>query len=50
MDFLGLLLAVVVTAARVDDATAAVDLFNRLDGQPVTDGKFRDSVLEDDTD
>jgi len=31
----GLLLAVLVTAASVDDATAAQQLFPRLDGQPV---------------
>src|SRR5436309_7707024 len=32
---LGLLLAVLVTAADVDDATAAAELFQRLDGQPM---------------
>jgi putative transposase len=35
VDSLGLLLAVLVTAASVDDATAAQQLFPRLDGQPV---------------
>src|SRR3954471_4982722 len=35
VDSLGLLLAVLVTAASVDDARAAPDLFARLDGQPV---------------
>ncbi len=32
---MGLLLAVLVTAANVDDATAATELFARLEGQPV---------------
>ncbi len=32
---MGLLLAVLVTAASVDDATAAQELFGRLEGQPV---------------
>jgi putative transposase len=36
---MGLLLAVLVTAASVDDATAAQSLFGRLEGQPV--GKVR---------
>jgi len=35
VDSLGLLLAVLVTAASVDDAAAAQQLFPRLDGQPV---------------
>jgi putative transposase len=39
VDSLGLLLAVLVTAASVDDATAAQELFARLEGQPV--GKVR---------
>jgi transposase len=39
VDSLGLLLAVLVTAASVDDAKAAQELFGRLDGQPV--GKVR---------
>src|SRR5690242_5253092 len=36
VDSLGLLLAVVVTAADVDDAAAAPALFARLDGQPMS--------------
>jgi putative transposase len=39
VDSMGLLLAVLVTAADVDDGTAAVDLFGRLEGQPM--GKVR---------
>jgi putative transposase len=35
VDSMGLLLAVLVTAASVDDATAAHELFPRLEGQPV---------------
>src|SRR6476659_3799061 len=35
VDSMGLLLAVLVTAASVDDAAAAPELFARLDGQPV---------------
>ncbi len=35
VDSLGLLLAVLVTAADVDDARAAPELFARLEGQPV---------------
>src|SRR3954464_3839162 len=35
VDSLGLLLAVLVTAASVDDAQAARELFPRLEGQPV---------------
>ena len=35
VDSLGLLLAVLVTAADVDDARAATELFTRLDGQPM---------------
>ena len=35
VDSMGLLLAVLVTAADVDDARAATKLFARLDGQPV---------------
>ena len=35
VDSLGLLLAVLVTAADVDDATAAAELFARLGGQPM---------------
>ena len=44
VDSLGLLLAVLVTAASVDDAQAAQELFPRLGGQPV--GKVR-RVLAD---
>ena len=36
VDSLGLLLAVLVTAASVDDARAAAELFARLQGQPVS--------------
>src|SRR5437763_2761554 len=36
VDSMGLLLAVLVTAASVDDAAAAQELFPRLDGQPVS--------------
>jgi putative transposase len=36
VDSMGLLLAVLVTAASVDDAKAAADLFPRLEGQPVS--------------
>src|SRR5205085_2356128 len=39
VDSMGLLLAVLVTAASVDDAQAAQSLFPRLEGQPV--GKVR---------
>src|SRR5687768_1364612 len=35
VDSMGLLLAVLVTAADVDDAKAAAELFARLDGQPM---------------
>src|SRR4051812_33598637 len=35
VDSMGLLLAVLVTAADVDDARAAAELFARLEGQPV---------------
>jgi len=35
VDSMGLLLAVLVTAADVDDAAAAPELFARLDGQPM---------------
>src|SRR6187397_1803096 len=35
VDSMGLLLAVLVTAADVDDAKAAAELFGRLDGQPM---------------
>jgi putative transposase len=36
VDSMGLLLAVLVTAASVDDAEAARELFARLDGQPMS--------------
>jgi putative transposase len=36
VDSMGLLLAVLVTAADVDDAKAAADLFERLEGQPLS--------------
>jgi transposase len=36
VDSMGLLLAVLVTAAHVDDAKAAAELFTRLDGQPMS--------------
>src|SRR3954469_22160047 len=35
VDSMGLLLAVLVTAASVDDAKAAAELFARLEGQPI---------------
>jgi transposase len=35
-DSMGLLLAVLVTAASVDDGVAATELFARLDGQPIS--------------
>ena len=35
VDSMGLLLAVLVTAADVDDARAAAELFRRLEGQPM---------------
>jgi transposase len=52
VDSLGLLLAVLVTGADVDDAAAAADLFARLDGQPVSkvermfaDNKYHNNAL-----
>jgi putative transposase len=36
VDSMGLLLAVLVTAASVDDAAAAQELFTRLEGQPMS--------------
>ena len=39
VDSMGLLLAVLVTAADIDDAKAAAELFARLEGQPM--GKVR---------
>jgi putative transposase len=52
VDSMGLLLAVLVTAADVDDAKAAAQVFARLDGQPVSrvvrmyaDGKYHNHAL-----
>jgi putative transposase len=52
VDSMGLLLAVLVTAADVDDARAATDLFARLAGQPMSrvrrmyaDGKYHNFAL-----
>ena len=52
VDSMGLLLAVLVTAASVDDAAAAKELFGRLEGQPVSkvrrmfaDGKYHNYSL-----
>src|ERR1700761_6324234 len=52
VDSMGLLLAVLVTAASVDDAKAAPSLFARLEGQPVgkvrrifADNKYHNYVL-----
>src|SRR5437016_1458105 len=52
VDSMGLLLAVLVTAADVDDAKAAAELFGRLDGQPMgkvgrrfADTKYHNFVL-----
>jgi transposase len=52
VDSLGLLLAVLVTAADVDDAKAAAEVFARLDGQPVSrvermfaDNKYHNHAL-----
>ena len=49
---MGLLLAVLVTAADVDDAKGAAELFARLDGQPMShvkkmyaDGKYHNFKL-----
>jgi len=36
VDSIGLLLAIFITAANVDDAQAATELFSRLEGQPVS--------------
>jgi putative transposase len=45
VDSMGLLLAVLVTAADVDDAKAAAEVFERLDGQPMSrvDRMFADN-------
>src|SRR5437763_13395694 len=52
VDSMGLLLAVLVTAADVDDAKAAAELFGRLEGQPMGkvvrmygDNKYHNFVL-----
>jgi putative transposase len=52
VDSMGLLLAVLVTAADVDDAKAAAEVFARLDGQPVSrvgrifaDSKYHNHAL-----
>src|SRR5216683_16337 len=52
VDSMGLLLAVLVTAADVDDAKAAAELFSRLEGQPMgkvrwmyADNKYHNYVL-----
>jgi putative transposase len=52
VDSMGLLLAVLVTAADVDDATAAQEVFARLDGQPMSrvermfaDSKYHNHIL-----
>ena len=52
VDSMGLLLAVRVTAADVDDAAAAANLFTRLDGQPMSkvgrmfaDNKYHNHAL-----
>ena len=54
VDSMGLLLAVLVTAADVDDARAAQQLFGRLDGQPMSkvrtmyaDNKYHNHDLYD---
>src|SRR5213082_2340051 len=52
VDSMGLLLAVLVTAADVDDAKAAADVFARLEGQPMSrvermfaDSKYHNHAL-----
>jgi transposase len=52
IDSMGLLLAVLVTAAHVDDAQAAQELFGRLEGQPMSkvgrmfaDSKYHNHAL-----
>ena len=52
VDSMGLLLAVLVTAADVDDAKGAAELFAKLDGQPMSkvvrmyaDGKYHNFAL-----
>jgi transposase len=53
VDSMGLLLAVLVTAASVDDARAATTLFARLEGQPLSrvehmdaDSKYHNHALD----
>src|SRR5881227_3292970 len=53
VDSMGLLLAVLVTAAAVDDAKAAAQLFGRLEGQPMgtvvrryADAKYHNFALD----
>jgi putative transposase len=41
---MGLLMAVLVTAASIDDAKAAAELFARLDGQPMSHVKRMGSI------
>ena len=52
VDGVGLLMAVLVTAASIDDAKAAAELFARLDGQPMShvkrmyaDSKYHNFIL-----
>ena len=52
VDSMGLLLAVLVTAADVDDATGAAEVFERLEGQPMSkvgrmfaDSKYHNHAL-----
>ena len=52
VDSMGLLMAVLVTAASIDDAKAAAELFARLDGQPMShvkrmyaDSKYHNFIL-----
>ncbi len=54
VDSMGLLLAVLVTGAEVDDGTAAAEVFARLEGQPLSrvgrmfaDSKYHNSALYD---
>ena len=54
VDSMGLLLAVLVTAADVDDAKAAAELFGRLDGRPMSkvrrmyaDSKYHNMKLDE---
>ena len=54
VDGMGLLLSVLVTAASVDDAAAAPELFRRLEGQPISrvdrmfaDNKYHNCALYD---